>query len=58
MSTFAELTALEGNVLKNREMRYGIRDGILGNAMKGMMEGASKGFSQELAKKVKSTQTN
>lgn len=53
MSTFAELTALEGNVLKNQDMRNALRNTALGTAMKGLVEGTGKGFGQELAKKFK-----
>lgn len=50
MSTFAELTALEGNILKNREMRNSSANNALGVAVKGLTEGAGKGIASELSR--------
>lgn len=53
LATFGELTALEGNVLKNNDYRYNLRNELVGGVAKGMTEGTGKAFGTALANSMK-----
>lgn len=52
MSTFSELTNLEGNVLRNNAMRNEMGNLALSSAIKGLTEGVGKGISQSATRWV------
>lgn len=50
LTTFAELSALEGNVLRNKDLRNSVPNTILNTGMKGITEGIGKAVASDLVK--------
>ena len=50
LTTFAELSALEGNVLRNKDMRNSVANTILNSGIKGITEGVGKAVANDLSR--------
>lgn len=50
LTTFAELSALEGNVLRNKDMRNSVSNTILNSGIKGITEGVGKAVANDLSR--------